>query len=1464
MLLILFGLLLIVFSIPSVQTRVAQKITNRINDTYDTDITIDKVGLKWNGDVIAKDILLRDHKQDTMIYVKSLATSVFSFKNAIDGNMNLGDVTLDDANLFLKKHKGDSKLNISVFSSKFATGKPRTKDFILSSDNIQINRGHLYYIDHNIEHPEVINYKNLNANLDNFHLKNETLQTQIESLSFDAARGYQLSSLSGTFHYDPSLITLSDFAATTNYSSLEGSIKLDTSDEAMNDFTNLVAIEAAFAKAEISTNDIIPFYNKIAPNIPLHLTGTITGVLNDFRVPDLSLKGIDRSTIKGDVQFKNIVKGQDFEINGRFSNLSTSYFDFKKLLPEVVSSLPKEITKLGTMTYRGSAAISSDVITVDGSVHTQLGIVRSAVVLSNFQNTKEAKYEGNIEVDNFNLGSFLNTKKMGVVSLNVDLDGKGLSEKSLKTQLSGSVVKLYYNGYQYKDITVFGNLNAPIFDGEIIFEDSNIKGTLNGFINVSQSVNNYDLEAQIDYANLSALNFVKDTTAILKGNVVMDMKGSNIEDISGRIAFEDTSYENENNTYFFKNFDVTSVFDEDRVRTININSTDIVDGEISGVFKFREIVPLFKNAIGSLYTNYKPEIITEDQFVNFEFTIFNKIVEIFVPEIKFEPKTFIKGSVVSNDSEFKLTFKSPQIDAFGYMAQTIEVRVDNKNPLFNTYVAADSINAGFYAVSDFNLINVTLKDTLFMRSEFMGGSRNDDSYDLSLYHTINEEGKSVLGFKKSEIVFKEIPWYLNENDDKKNNIVFDNNLRDIDIQNISLSHKDEYINIGGFLRDSTSKDVTARFNNVDLAKVTPDIETLKLGGRINGSLEVLQKNKDYFPVSSILIDNFEINEKILGDLDLGVKANASLTNYQIESQLVNDNIKSLTAKGSINASSKTPFIDLDVVLQDFDVSPFNAMGREVIDRIRGFASGTAKIVGDYHNPDINGELVLENGGLHIPYLNVDYDFIGLTDVKLDKQEFKLNDIQLQDVAHLTRGTLNGNIRHTSFGDWELDLNIGSDRLLVLDTEEDLESLYYGTAYLEGEAFIKGATDELVIDVFGETASGTVFKIPIDDSESLGDSSYIKFLSPEEKQAKINGEQIITEAIKGLSVNFDLDIDPDAEVEVVVDKESGSTLIGRGVGTLLIELDTNGKFVMTGDFIATQGVYNFRYGGFVVKDFIVQQDGNIRWDGDPTKALLDVSAVYRTQANPSTLLETSTVNRKIPVNVIINVTGQLLKPNIEFEIEFPGSGSTVTSELEFLLQDRNTRELNAISLVSQGAFLSTARVNTAAAAVNNLLETTSSILSGILFNDDDSIFDVGVDLVQAERDPTADVQSAGRVGFTLSTQISKRIIINGKVGVPTGGVSESVIVGDVEVDFLLNEDGTLRAKVFNRQTDIQFIGETEGYTQGVGLSYAVDFNTFKELLNKIFKGKVKEVVQQAKGEYDVPKIGPDGVQFNKKK
>ncbi|NNJ82639.1 MAG: hypothetical protein HKP11_10625, partial [Flavobacteriaceae bacterium] len=56
-------------------------------------------------------------------------------------------------------------------------------------------------------------------------------------------------------------------------------------------------------------------------------------------------------------------------------------------------------------------------------------------------------------------------------------------------------------------------------------------------------------------------------------------------------------------------------------------------------------------------------------------------------------------------------------------------------------------------------------------------------------------------------------------------------------------------------------------------------------------------------------------------------------------------------------------------------------------------------------------------------------------------------------------------------------------------------------------------------------------------------------------------------------------------------------------------------------------------------------------------------------------------------------------------------------------------------------------------------------------------------------------------------------------------------------WLVNEDGTLRINFFNRQADIQFIGEDQIFEQGAGVSYSVDFDTFRELVFKLFNRKL---------------------------
>jgi len=178
-------------------------------------------------------------------------------------------------------------------------------------------------------------------------------------------------------------------------------------------------------------------------------------------------------------------------------------------------------------------------------------------------------------------------------------------------------------------------------------------------------------------------------------------------------------------------------------------------------------------------------------------------------------------------------------------------------------------------------------------------------------------------------------------------------------------------------------------------------------------------------------------------------------------------------------------------------------------------------------------------------------------------------------------------------------------------------------------------------------------------------------------------------------------------------------------------------------------------------------------------------------------------------------------------------------LEYRLQDPTFEERNAFFLLAQGTFVNEQQGLNQQAVTGNLLQTASGLLNQILAGNNDK-FNFGLTYEQGLLDPSSEIQTENRIGVTVSTQISDRVLVNGRVGVPVGGVSETVVAGDVEVQVLLNDEGTLSAKIFNRENQVQqFLAERQGYTQGVGLSYQVDFNSFRELMKSVFQKREKE-------------------------
>ena len=1433
---LLFFIILVIFlSIPYVQTSLGKYATKRVNKEFGTNINIGKVGLQFNGDVELKDILIVDYKKDTLIHLNELNTSIISFKNLYNNKFTFGDIDVEGVTFNIKTYSGESDTNLDIFVAKFEDENPREEasTFLLSSTDVSIENGIFRLIDENKEIPKKLEFSKLNIHVNDFLIKGPDVSMKVNSLAFHDSRGVEVTEMSTDFDYTLKGMTFNDLDIKTSESELIGKIEFSYSREDLQYFTDRVNLKANFKNSTVSFNELNMFYNEFGPKEIAHLNADLSGTLNDLQVDNLEVHSSRYTVIKGDVHFMNLFNSEEgnFEMRGNFNNLTSNYSDLKSLMPNVLGeSIPSFIEKLGNFVVKGDTQITSKYVKTNSRISTGLGLIDARLQLNRIDDIDNALYKGKIIFQDFLAGKLLNDANLGKVSFNLNVEGNSFILDKMNTKAQGDIFSLEYNGYTYNELEISGNFANNKFNGTINSNDDNLKFDFQGLADLSKEIYNFDFIANVEYADLNALKFVeRDSISIFRGAVDMKMKGTNVEDAYGDINFKNTSYKNQNDTYFFKDFAITSSFNDDSERLIGINSPDIIQGKLSGKFLFKDLGKMLENSLGSIYTNYIPNEIGTDQYIDFNFKIYNKIVEVFVPHIELSRNTFIKGSAKTDEKEFKLTFKAPKIKLFNYFADEVQLNIDNKNPLFNTYVQVDSLNTKFYDISNFSLINVTLKDTLFMRTEFKGGKRNDDNYNLSLYYTINEDNKSVLGFKKSDVTFKNNIWFVNEARDSSNKIVFDRDFKNIEVDKLFMNHEDEFIKLSGVVQESGYKDIKLDFKNVDLTKITPEIDSLRLNGIVNGKLDILEKDGEFLPNSTIIIDDFKVNDIYLGSFDANIVGNESLTNYKVNVAIKDDILQTFRAVGEIDVTKKNSKIDLDVTFNKFNLEPLNPLGEDVINNIKGLVSGQARVTGNLRKPSIDGNLTLDQAGLQIPYLNVKYSFQDNASVTLKNQSFIFNNVEMTDVYYNSKGRINGNIDHVNFSDWSLGLTISTDKLLVLNTKMEDDVLYYGTGFIGGTATMYGPTDKLVISVNGQTREGTEFKIPLNDTESYGDNSYIHFLTKEEKESKVSGKEVVFNEIKGLELDFDLDVNEDAEVEIIIDPETGHSIKGRGAGNLLVEINTNGKFNMWGDFLTFEGVYNFVYAGLIQKKFIVQPGGTITWEGDPLKAEIDLKAVYNTQANPSVLLD-NPINRSIPVDVEISITGQLEQPDPVFDLKFPNVSSSLNSELQYRLDDNESRELQALSVVTSGTFISEVNISQQT-ITGNLAERASAIVNS-LFSDGEGKLKVGLNYQSGQRTP--ELQTDDRLGLTVSTQLNDRILINGKLGVPIGGVSETVFAGDIQVDFLLNDEGTLTAKIFNRENSIRNFGEEIGYTQGVGLSYHVDFDTFKELLGKIFK------------------------------
>ncbi|HWS59287.1 MAG TPA: translocation/assembly module TamB domain-containing protein, partial [Flavobacterium sp.] len=1138
-LILLLLVLGIALTLPFVQSAIGNYATNSLNKKYKVNINVEQVSLTVFGGVKLKKVLILDHHKDTLIYANRIKTNILDFDKLLNVDLIFGDIGVDGLYFNMKTYKKEKLSNLDKFVAAFDSGKPPSEEhFLLTATKVKITNGHYILIDENRENPKDVDFTKINLAATALRIYGPEVSTTINALSFQDHRGIFVEDLSTKFTYNTKHIKLENLDLLTKESKLKGSVVMNYEIEDFTHFTDKVEFDIKLEKASLSSNDIRCFYDELGKNQLFKVKGRIKGPLNNLVLTNLRLVDSNKSQIIGTLNFKNLFpsQGKEFYMNGRFAQLSTNYDDLVTILPNVLGkSLPVILKKLGTINLVGEAQVTTTSLDANFDMTSQIGNINSDLRIENMNMTNKAAYVGNVVLDNFDIGAFIDRKDLGKASLNLDVDGVGFSEKYLNTTIKGEVSKITYNNYTYNNLEINGNFNKGLYKGQIKANDPNLNMNFDGLVDLSKKESKYDFHITVENADLKKMNFMKDNVSKFKGDIVVKLSGNTIDNLAGDVMVNQMNYQNTKSTYSFEDFNVNSSFDQNRVRTITVNSNDVVEGEIVGKYQFNQVKNLVMNSLGSLYTNYRPIKVKKGQFLKFNFTIYSKIIEIFYPEISIAKNTIVKGNISSDDKDFKFNFNSPQITVSDNTLDNIRIKVDNKNPLYNAFIELDSIKTKLYDIRDFSLINLKMKDTLYFRSEFKGGTKGQDYFNLNLYHTINKDNNNVVGIHKSEVKLKDYLWFLNEKEENNNQIIFDKSFNNFNFDNIILTHNDQEITFLGDMKGDNYKDFKLTVKNVDLNQITPSDPKFVFNGNLNALVNYKQDGTVYQPTASIQIDKLNINDTNLGYLNFDITGDESFKKFHLKSSIENENVESFGVDGSFEIVDKNTILDLQLKLDQFNLGILGPLGGDVISNIRGFATGNATIEGNLKKPEINGRLYVDEAGLKIPYLNTDYSLSKRAIVDLTDEKFLFKNNELTDTKFGTKGYLNGIVEHRNFSDWKLDLKINSKNLLVLDTKDYEDAAYYGIAFIDGVATIKGPTNALFIKVDAKSEKGSSLKIPINDSENVSENDFLHFLTPKEKFNIKKGIVDNSRNYNGLELEFDLDITPNAEVEVILDR-----------------------------------------------------------------------------------------------------------------------------------------------------------------------------------------------------------------------------------------------------------------------------------------------------------------------------------------
>ncbi|XKW97823.1 hypothetical protein R8G64_04820 [Tenacibaculum maritimum] len=551
--------MVLLLSTPFVQTKLGKIVTERINKDFETNIVVKKLDLSLLGSVRLKEIQIRDHHQDTLIFVNKLTTSLLNVKKILDNKLNLGDASLSDVYFYMKTYKNEDNDNMSIFLDRFEDEESIDSldtPFILRSKNIDIDNLTFKLFDENKKDPLEFAAYNGGGSVQNFLLKGADVSMKAKEIYFTDNRGIAITNLSTDFSYTKTQMLFSKTTLETKNSKLNGDIIFDYDREDFQYFTDKVKLKATFQESSLSLKDLHKVYKELRGDDVLNFTGNIHGTLNNFSAENINLHSKKGMIVIGNMGFVNALNHQrGFIFDGNLKNVTANYNQLKSGLPNLLGkTLPTEFKRLGNFTLSGIMRVTPQQMDATLNIVSDIGAIVSDLKLTNIETIDDATYDGEVAFKDFDLGIFTNDPILGKISLQADVQGSGFKLDNINTSIIGVVSELVFKGYNYKNLDINGQFQNKKFDGLLNANDPNLKMNFEGLADFSSEINEFDFKAKVERIDLRKTNlFLKDSISVLKGAVTFDVNGNTLDDMVGRAIFKDIVYTNQKKVYPFKN-----------------------------------------------------------------------------------------------------------------------------------------------------------------------------------------------------------------------------------------------------------------------------------------------------------------------------------------------------------------------------------------------------------------------------------------------------------------------------------------------------------------------------------------------------------------------------------------------------------------------------------------------------------------------------------------------------------------------------------------------------------------------------------------------------------------------------------------------------------------------------------------------------------------------------------------------